>query len=41
MDPYNHLNFLMMSSKVALGGKKQIASAASPTHDLFIAALTN
>ena len=26
---------------MALGGKQQIASAASPTHDLLIAALTN
>ena len=31
----------MMSSTVMPGGKQQIASAASPTHDLFIAALTN
>ena len=31
----------MMSSRVVPGGKQQIASAASPTHDLFIAALTN
>ena len=30
-----------MSSKAAPGGKQQIASAASPTYDLFIAALTN
>ena len=30
-----------MSSRVALGGKQQIASAASPTHDLYIAGLTN
>ena len=31
----------MISSKVALGGKQQIASAASLTYDLLIAALTN
>ena len=31
----------MISPKVALGGKQQIASAASSTHDLLIVALTN
>ena len=31
----------MMSSRVTPGGKQQITLPASPTHDLFIAALTN
>ena len=31
----------MVSSTVVPGGKQQIALAASPTHDLFIVALTN
>ena len=35
------MNFAIISSKVAPGGKQQIASAGSPTHDLFTAALTN
>ena len=31
----------MMSSGVKPGGKQQIALAASPIHDLFIAAFTD
>ena len=31
----------MILSKVTPGGKHQITLTASPTHDLFIAALTN
>ena len=30
-----------MSSRVMPGGKQQIVLAASPTHDLFIATLTD
>ena len=41
MDPYSHLNFLMILSYVALGGKQQMASATSPTHGLLMAALNN
>ena len=39
-DPYNHLNFSKIPSKVAPGGKQQMALAASPTH-LVMAAHTN
>ena len=40
-DPYNHLNFSVMSSRDMPGGKLQIVLAASPTHDLVIASLTD
>ena len=41
MDPYNHVNFSKVSSKVTPGGKQHMASATSPTQDLVMAALTN
>ena len=41
MDPYNHLNFSKISSKVAPGGRQHMASVASPMQDLVMAAFTN
>ena len=41
MDPYNHLNFSKISSKVAPGGRQHMALAAFPTQDLVMAALTS
>ena len=41
IDLYNHLNFAMISSRVVPGGKQEIALAALPTHELFIATLNN
>ena len=41
MDPYNHLNFSKILSKVTPGGRQHMTSAVSPTQDLVMAALTS